>query len=175
MQVFLLQKTKTLLQTQALIDCHIDLGKTEKDYNGKDQDGVSRLQFFLDRNVRSSSNHAFLNPVRNRTNLVVSVKSYVTKILIENNVAVGVRYVKNGVECQVRATREVLLSSGAVNSPQVLMLSGVGPRKELERLGIEVIADLPVGQFMQDHQFFPGIFYRYFLILCKTTGAEKLF
>lgn len=74
--------------------------------------------------------------------------------------AVGVQYVKNGVQCEVRATREVLLSSGAVNSPQVLMLSGVGPREELEKHGIEVIADLPVGKFMQDHQFFPGVFYR---------------
>ncbi|KAH1003121.1 hypothetical protein HUJ05_011063 [Dendroctonus ponderosae] len=149
-----------LLQTQALIDCHIDLGKTEKDYNGKDQDGVSRLQFFLDGNTRSSSNEAFLKPVRRRPNLVVSTESYVTRILITNQTAEGVVYMKNGKECTVRANKEVLLSAGAINSPQVLMLSGVGPQAELEKHGIELIQDLPVGQNMQDHQFFPGIFYR---------------
>ncbi|XP_019760007.2 4-pyridoxate dehydrogenase [Dendroctonus ponderosae] len=150
----------TPVLTQALIDCHIDLGKTEKDYNGKDQDGVSRLQFFLDGNTRSSSNEAFLKPVRRRPNLVVSTESYVTRILITNQTAEGVVYMKNGKECTVRANKEVLLSAGAINSPQVLMLSGVGPQAELEKHGIELIQDLPVGQNMQDHQFFPGIFYR---------------
>ncbi|XP_066245363.1 alcohol dehydrogenase [acceptor]-like [Euwallacea similis] len=164
----------TPLLTQALVDCHIDLGKTEKDYNGMDQDGVSRLQFFLDRNIRSSSNHAFINPARNRSNLVVSPDSYVTQILIEEEAAVGVKYVKNGQECLVRATREVLLSAGAVNSPQVLMLSGIGPKEELARHDIDVIADLPVGQFMQDHQFFPGVFYRTNRTFYNTSIEENV-
>ncbi|XP_066158827.1 4-pyridoxate dehydrogenase-like [Euwallacea fornicatus] len=160
--------------TQALVDCHIDLGKTEKDYNGKDQDGVSRLQFFLDRNTRSSSNHAFINPARNRSNLVVSTNSYVTKILIEKDVAVGVNYVRNGKQCTVKASKEVLLSAGAVNSPQVLMLSGIGPKDELTKHGIPIKKILPVGQNMQDHQFFPGIFYRTNRTFYNTSMEENV-
>ncbi|XP_048519075.1 uncharacterized GMC-type oxidoreductase Mb1310 [Dendroctonus ponderosae] len=150
----------TPLLTQALVDVHIDLGKTEKDYNGKDQDGVSRLQFFLDGNTRSSSNHAFINPARNRSNLSVSIRSLVTQILIQEKTAQGVRYVKDGKECVATARREVILSAGAVNSPQILMLSGIGPAQELQKHQIAQELELPVGQNMQDHQFFPGIFYR---------------
>ncbi|XP_050310086.1 glucose dehydrogenase [FAD, quinone]-like [Anthonomus grandis grandis] len=151
----------TPILSQGLIDGHKELGKRELDYNGREQNGVSRLQFFLDGNTRSSSNHAFLNPVRNRKNLMVSTESLVTKILInEEKRAYGVLYVKNGIECIATAKKEVLLSAGAINSPQVLMLSGVGPKEELEKHEIELVQDLPVGKFMQDHQFFPGLFYR---------------
>lgn len=147
-------------QTQALVDVHLDLGKTERDYNGREQDGVSRLQFFLDGNTRSSSNHAFLSPARNRSNLSVSIRSLVTQILIQDKTAHGVRYVRDGRECAATARREVLLSAGAINTPQILMLSGIGPPQELQKHRIPLVQALPVGQHMQDHQFFPGIFYR---------------
>lgn len=148
-------------QTEALLGCHQELGKKVVDYNGKDQDGVSKLQFFLDRNIRSSTKHAFIDPARSRPNFHVSVKSYVTKILIdETNIAYGVRYVKNGKEYIAIARKEVILSAGSINSPQILMLSGIGPKEELQKHGIKVIKDLPVGKYMQDHQFFPGVFYR---------------
>ncbi|CAH1183170.1 unnamed protein product [Ceutorhynchus assimilis] len=150
----------TPLLTEALMKAHIELGKNETDYNGKEQDGVARLQFFLDKNIRASSNHAFIKPVKNRRNLEISVNSYVTKILINGNTAFGVQYLKNGKECTAKASKEVILSAGAINSPQLLMLSGIGPKEELAKHGIELIADLPVGKYLQDHQFFPGIFYR---------------
>lgn len=114
----------------------------------------------MDRNIRASSNHAYINPVRNRPNLFVSTKSLVTQILFEGNTAYGVLYMKNGRQCEARARREVILSAGAVNSPQILMLSGIGPAAELRKHGIELVKDLPVGKYLQDHQFFPGIIYR---------------
>lgn len=67
---------------------------------------------------------------------------------------------KNGKEYIAIARKEVILSSGSINSPQILMLSGIGPKEELQKHGIKVIKDLPVGKYMQDHQFFPGVFYR---------------
>lgn len=143
-----------VFQTQALIDCHVELGKTEKDYNGKDQDGVSRLQFFLDGNTTSSSNEAFLKPVRRRPNLVVSPQSYVTRIRIANQTAEGVVYMKNGRECTVGANKEVLQLPPSAN------VVGSRTGAELEKHGAEVVQDLPAGQNMQDYQFFPGILYR---------------
>ncbi|KAL1491046.1 hypothetical protein ABEB36_011702 [Hypothenemus hampei] len=165
---------ETPILTQALIDVHKELGKLEVDYNGKNQDGVSKLQFFLDGNIRSSSNHAFINPARARPNFHVSVRSYVTKILIENKRTYGVRYVKDGKEYVAKARKEVLLSAGSINSPQILMLSGIGPKDELDKHGIEIIQDLPVGKYLQDHQFFPGIFYRTNHTFYNSTLLDKV-
>ncbi|XP_050296427.1 4-pyridoxate dehydrogenase-like [Anthonomus grandis grandis] len=148
------------LISEAILKGHREIGKRMLDYNGEDQDGVSRLQFFIDRNVRASTAHAFLNPIRHRKNLKVSTNSYVTKILIADKTAYGVEYVKNGKTCIALAKKEVLLAAGSINSPQILMLSGIGPAQELYRHGIDIIQDLPVGRNMQDHLFFPGVFYR---------------
>lgn len=110
--------------------------------------------------MRASTYHAFIDPVRHRRNLKISTRSYVTKVLIAGKRAYGVEYVKDGKTCFATAKKEVILSAGAINSPQILMLSGIGPTEELLRHGIEVIKDLPVGRNLQDHLFFPGVFYR---------------
>lgn len=82
-----------------------------------------------------------------------------TKVNIENGRAVGVTFVKNGQYYTANASKEVILSAGTIGTPQILMLSGIGPESELDNLGIEVVADLPVGKFFQDHMFFEYLFF----------------
>jgi choline dehydrogenase-like flavoprotein len=102
---------------------------------------------------RCSTAKAFLRPVRNRPNLHVSMRSLVHKIVIDPSTkqATAVRFEKNGQIYEVKAKKEIILSAGAVNSPQLLMLSGVGPADHLKSFNIPVIADLPVGNNLQDH------------------------
>lgn len=76
-----------------------------------------------------------------------------TKVIIENKTAVGVQFVKNGQYYIANASKEVILSTGVFGTPQILMLSGIGPASELNELDIEVVADLPVGKYLQDHLF----------------------
>ncbi len=122
------------------------------DVNGYRQEGFARF----DRNIRNgrrlSAARAYLHPVMDRPNLTVTTRAFVTRVLFEGRRAVGVEYAKGrGAPQQVRA-REVILAGGAINSPQLLQLSGVGNAKELEALGIDVVHNLPgVGENLQDH------------------------
>ncbi|XP_026497785.2 glucose dehydrogenase [FAD, quinone]-like [Vanessa tameamea] len=103
---------------------------------------------------RVSTNIAFIKPIRNvRPNLHIEVNAFVTKIIIDphTKTAHGVNYIKDGIEHNVYAKKEVILSSGAINSPKILMLSGIGPKHHLESLNIPVLSDLNVGQNLQDH------------------------
>ena len=108
---------------------------------------------------RCSTNKAFLRPVRHRPNLHISANSYVLKILIDPNTkqTYGVQFEKNGKIYNVNANKEVILSAGSIGSPQILMLSGIGPADHLRSLGINVIADLPVGDNLQDHVASAGL------------------
>lgn len=128
-----------------------ELGYTNRDINGEDQIGISWMQATIKNGVRWNTNQAFLKPAQDRSNLHISVNTMATKVVIENNRAVAVDVIKYNRRTRVNAAREIILSGGAINSPQLLMLSGVGPRKHLEELGIEVKADLPVGEGLQDH------------------------
>lgn len=103
--------------------------------------------------ARCSAAKAFLKPVLSRPNLHISTNSRVTKILIDpqSKQAYGVEFVKNRTNYTIVAVKEVVLSAGSFNSPQLLMLSGVGPTKVLEKVGIPVIEDLKVGYNLQDH------------------------
>ncbi len=122
------------------------------DYNGETQDGFAQLQMSIKNGRRSSGSTAYLRPVRSRRNLTIIVKALVSRVDIEGTRAVGVTYSVNGVDHAVRAEREVLLAGGVINSPQLLMLSGIGPADELRKHGLSVVADLPgVGQNLQDH------------------------
>src|SRR5207253_9696234 len=94
---------------------------------------------------------AYLHPAMRRPNLTVRVRAYATKVLLEGARAVGIEYRQRGRTVQVRASREVILSGGAFNTPQLLMLSGVGPADHLREVGIEPVLDLPVGKNLQDH------------------------
>ncbi|WP_099865670.1 GMC family oxidoreductase [Pararhizobium haloflavum] len=123
------------------------------DYNGATQDGVGYFQLTARHGRRCSAAVAFLNPARRRSNLKIITRAHATRILIEAGRAVGVSYRdRSGEERRVYADGEVVLSSGAIGSPQILMLSGIGEASQLRRHGIEVFANLPgVGQNLQDH------------------------
>uniref|UniRef100_A0A6P7GPM3 Glucose dehydrogenase [FAD, quinone]-like n=1 Tax=Diabrotica virgifera virgifera TaxID=50390 RepID=A0A6P7GPM3_DIAVI len=143
----------------AYVEAAQQAGYSYVDYNGKEQLGVSYVQATTRRGRRDSAERAYLRPIRNRRNLKIQTKSKVTKVLIKDNAAYGVEYSHNGIRHKVYATKEVILSAGALNSPQLLMLSGIGPKEDLEPLGINVIKDLPVGKKMYDHAAFPGLVY----------------
>ncbi|MGB7242289.1 MAG: choline dehydrogenase [Sulfitobacter sp.] len=123
------------------------------DYNGAEQEGVGFFQLTSKDGRRCSAAVAYLNPVKSRENLTIITHAQVQKVLIEDNRAVGVTYADRSGKIQtVTAAREVVLSGGAINSPQILMLSGLGEAEQLTRHGIEVKRDLPgVGKNMQDH------------------------
>lgn len=123
------------------------------DFNGVEQEGVGFYQVTQKDGQRCSSARAYLLPVRERPNLTVIPNALACRILFEGRRAVGVIYRNHeGRLVELRARREVLLSGGAINSPQLLLLSGVGPRAELERHGIPQVHELPgVGQNLQDH------------------------
>ncbi|MGE0129925.1 MAG: GMC family oxidoreductase [Blastocatellales bacterium] len=123
-----------------------------EDLNGDTQEGVGFLQVTQKKGKRHSAADAFLKPVLLRSNLTVKTGAHVTRLLFDNGKAAGVEYVRDGETEQARADCEVILSGGAINSPQTLMLSGVGPADDLRALDIPVVADLPgVGQNLQDH------------------------
>ena len=123
-----------------------------EDYNGASQEGVAYFQQTAHKGFRWSTAKGFLRPARKRSNLTVMTKAHTTRILIENNRAVGVEYLSRGEPHEVRAAREVILSSGAIGSPKILQLSGIGAKALLDTVGIPLIKDLPgVGQNLQDH------------------------
>jgi len=122
------------------------------DYNGIEQDGFARMQMTIRDGRRESAATAYLHPVLSRENLSVRVNSLVTRIVIEGTRAVGVEYIYEGERRFVSADREIILSGGAINSPQLLMLSGIGDRAELSPFDIAVKVELPgVGKNLQDH------------------------
>ncbi len=122
------------------------------DFNGPRQEGFGFYQVTQKDGARCSSAVAYLNPARDRQNLDIVTGALVRRILLENGRAVGVAYARGGHEVTVRCEREVLLSGGAINSPQLLMLSGIGPAEHLRGHGITVRHHLPgVGQNLQDH------------------------
>lgn len=130
-----------------------ELGYDLIDYNGDRFIGFSAVQANLRNGHRVSANKAFLRPIRDRTNFYLSKLSTVTKIVInpQTKKAVGVQFAKGHKTYFVSATKEIILCAGTLSSPQLLMLSGIGPRDHLNTLGIDVIEDLPVGFNLQDH------------------------
>ncbi|HEU0174127.1 MAG TPA: choline dehydrogenase [Blastocatellia bacterium] len=126
--------------------------KYNEDLNGASQEGVGYLQVTQKKGKRHSAAAAFLKPVLSRPNLTVKTGSHVTRLLFERGKAVGVEFAQDGRNERARVNREVILSGGAINSPQTLMLSGLGPADHLRSLGVPVVADLPgVGQNLLDH------------------------
>ena len=122
------------------------------DLNGERQEGFGPLDMTVRDGVRSSTANAYLRPAMKRRNLNVVTHALATKIAFEGRRAIGVHYRRHGGEHSVRARREVILSGGPINSPQLMKLSGIGPGAELSALGIDVVADRPgVGENLQDH------------------------
>jgi choline dehydrogenase-like flavoprotein len=122
------------------------------DFNGAAQEGVGWYDVTQKNAARASTATAYLRPARRRPNLTVATHALGRKILVENGRAVGLEYSLDGKPASVRVDRELILSGGAVNTPRLMLLSGIGPAGELRPLGIPVVHDLPgVGKNFQDH------------------------
>ena len=129
------------------------------DFNGAEQEGAGPYQMTIKGARRNSAARAFLRPAMKRANLSVITHAQVTRVVIEAGRAVGVEYIRGGERVILRANAEVILAGGAINSPQILQLSGIGPGALLQRFGIDVVVDNPnVGDNLNDHQ---GINYTY--------------
>ncbi|KAI2802135.1 hypothetical protein BLOT_010327 [Blomia tropicalis] len=134
------------------------LGYPVLDSNGPVQAGFSIPQGTTRNGARCSTSKAFIKPVRTRPNLHVVTFAHVTRVIFDDERrAVGVQFDRFQMSYLVYVRREVILSAGAINSPQILMLSGVGPRKHLRQIGIPVISNLPVGMNLQDHIYSGGL------------------
>jgi choline dehydrogenase len=135
-------------------------GLTE-DYNGYRQEGFGRMDMTVRNGTRCSAAKAYLYPARKRPNLQVIQHALATRIVFEGKRAIGIDYERGGEPHSVRATKEVILSGGPINSVQLLKLSGIGPAQELKEHGIAIVADRPgVGANLQDHLEF------YFQMAC---------
>ena len=133
--------------------------KLNSDFNGATQEGVGHYQLTVKGGRRNSAARAFLQPALKRRNLAVVSSAHVTRILFEENRAVGIEYVHGGINKTAMAQREVIISGGAVNSPQLLQLSGIGDGAHLQSLGITpLVANKNVGRNLKDHV---GINYTY--------------
>ncbi|KAG6451018.1 hypothetical protein O3G_MSEX006888 [Manduca sexta] len=142
------------INTMMLVEAFKEKGLPITDLNAENQLGTDIVQSTSKDGRRESVNVAYIRPIRHkRPNIDVVSEAHVTKVLIDptTKTAYGVTYVKNGKIYTARARKEVIVSAGAINSPKLLMLSGVGPRHHLESLNIPVIADLDVGSNLQDH------------------------
>jgi len=150
--------------TDPLIDAYIDavtsMGFPETDdYNGAQQEGFGPSQQTTRNGRRESAATAYLRPALKRGNVTLRTGGLATNVLFEGSRAVGVAYQRKGRACEARAECEVLLAGGVINSPQLLMLSGIGAADDLRAHGIEVRLDLPgVGKNLQDHMS-AGVFY----------------
>jgi choline dehydrogenase-like flavoprotein len=139
--------------SQTFVKAAPELGENiVTDFNGSDREGLGFYQVTQGGGQRCSSAKAYLSEALSRPNLTVLTEALVEKVIIENKVAKGVKLSKDKQSVIINASKEVIISSGAINSPQVLMLSGIGPKQHLEKHGIHCVVDLPgVGQNLQDH------------------------
>jgi choline dehydrogenase len=125
-----------------------------EDYHGRDSEGVSPSEMTIGGGRRGSTWRVFLQPALSRTNLTVASNTHTTRILFEDKRAVGIEYLHGGERKTARAKREVILCAGSYGSPQLLMLSGIGPAAQLAGHGIEPLVDLPgVGRNLIEHPF----------------------
>ncbi|MCG2572828.1 GMC family oxidoreductase N-terminal domain-containing protein [Acinetobacter sp. ME22] len=121
------------------------------DFNGKSQQGVGFFQTTTHKGERASTSKTYLNRVKDNPNLTVQLNALVAQVLVENDRAVGVKCIINGTEQTFKARKTVVVSSGSLGSPKILMLSGIGPQQHLQSVGIPTIKNLPVGHNYHDH------------------------
>ncbi|XP_071131539.1 glucose dehydrogenase [FAD, quinone]-like [Mytilus edulis] len=129
----------------------IEKGLPVVDCNGYNQIGYCPLQANIKDGERCTSASCFLRPVLSRSNLQVVTNSHVARVIIRNGTARGVTVMRNGRTTRVYAKEEVILSAGVFGSPQILLLSGIGPKAHLQKVGVPLKVDIPVGEGMQDH------------------------
>ena len=132
------------------------------DYNIGDMEGACLYQITTEKGLRASTARAYLRPAMQRRNLIVRQRAHAHRVIIENSKAVGIEYVRNGQLCIAKTRAEVILSAGAVNSPQLMQQSGIGPAAVLSKAGVSLKHELPaVGQHLSDHLGAD--------IVCRTT------
>jgi choline dehydrogenase len=138
---------------QALVDAGRQAGfRLTQDFNGEQQEGFGLFQLTVKDGQRCSASAAYLAPAVKRSNLKVETGAHISRVLFDGTRASGIEFRQGDQTVQVRAKREVILSAGAIGSPQLLLLSGIGDKNYLQRFGIPVVAHLPgVGQNLQDH------------------------
>jgi len=146
--------------TKRIVDACLEAGyEFNEDYNGADSEGVNYAQMNTKDGQRHSGAVAFLRPALERPNLSLLTNARVKNLTMDGLTATGVTYVQEGEERTVTAKREVILSGGTIESPRVLMMSGIGEKAQLEKHGIDVIHDLPgVGKNLHDHSLAPVIY-----------------
>ncbi|MFD9888403.1 GMC family oxidoreductase [Amycolatopsis sp. NPDC059027] len=154
--------------SHAWVDSAVTWGlKRNDDFNGETQDGAGLYQVTCKKGARWSTADAYLRPALTRPNLTVRTCAQATRVVFSGTRATGVSYLDAGVEKIAHAAAEVLLCGGAINSPQLLMLSGVGPAEHLREFGIDVVAALPgVGENLHDHPASP--------VIWSTRGTTDL-
>jgi 4-pyridoxate dehydrogenase len=135
------------------------------DYNGSSGVGIGRSQYTIRDGKRCSAAVGYLHPAMSRKNLTVKTRAYATRVTMLQNRATGVELIRNGRRTEAHATREVILCGGAFNSPQLLMLSGIGPADHLRSVDIAPVIDLPVGKNLQDHL-------AVLIMYARTEGSE---
>jgi choline dehydrogenase/4-pyridoxate dehydrogenase len=172
---------------EAYTEAGVEAGHpTTDDYNGLQQEGFARLQYTIRDGRRSSCASAYLRPALARGQVTVKVRAHASKVVIEGDRAVGVEYLQGGRTQIVRANREVLLAAGVFNSPQLLMLSGIGHPVDLKTHGIRTRVKLPgVGRNLQDHlsalvgysRRVPGPFHRMMRVdrISRELAKARLF
>ncbi|MEO1029634.1 MAG: choline dehydrogenase [Pseudomonadota bacterium] len=138
--------------SDAVIEAGKAMGLSHRDVNGEDQEGVAYYQLTVKNGRRCSAAVAYLNPAKKRQNLQIETKALAARVLFEGKQAIGVEYTQNGQTKTAKARGEVILAGGAINSPQLLELSGIGHPEVLNANGIETVSALPgVGENLQDH------------------------
>ncbi|XP_065349958.1 glucose dehydrogenase [FAD, quinone]-like [Cloeon dipterum] len=164
----------------AFIQAAQEMGYDHLDINGKQQTGFANFQYNMRRGSRCSMAKAFLRPVRLRKNLHVALWSHATKVLIDQQThrAYGVQFLRNGHIQTALARKEVILTAGAINSPQLLLLSGIGHKEHVSQMGIPPIQDLPgVGNNLQDHIAMGGLVFKIdkpvSLVMSRTVNINS--
>jgi choline dehydrogenase len=138
---------------QAFIDAGVEAGYPETvDYNGQQQEGFGPMHMTVGSGVRSSTSNAYIKPAKKRSNLTILTGVLVQRVILKNKVAIGIEYSIKGETKVTNANIEVLLCAGSIGSPQLLQLSGIGPKNVLKDAGVELQHELPgVGENLQDH------------------------
>ncbi|KAK3084176.1 hypothetical protein FSP39_009567 [Pinctada imbricata] len=143
--------------SHTFVEAAADIGYKVKDCNGEDngwQKGFCRMQAIVGDSIRFHSARGYLWPAMKRQNLHVAINAHVQKVIIEKGKAIGIEAIIDGRKHKILSNKEVILSAGAIGSPHILQLSGVGPKSLLNKLQIPVIKDLPAGIGLQDHVMF---------------------
>ena len=146
--------------SKAVVAAWTEFGLPHRDINGPEQEGVDWFQLNVRRGRRCSAATAYLNPARRRANLRVETRAHATAIVTEGGRAVAVTFLQDGITRTARASGEIIVAAGAIGSPQLLQLSGIGPYSLLRQHGVKVVRDLPgVGGNLQDH-YIASMLYR---------------